>query len=73
MENEIKNIMNTLWAIFKKFQSTHDVKQFTEESAAMVHKYDGDSMMLCFAPNLVISFAPMVNELKRQHNESGGA
>lgn len=73
MENEIKDIMNTLWSIYKKFQQTHDVKQFTEEAATMVHKYDGDSMLLCFAQNLVISFAPMVNELKRRYNEVGGA
>lgn len=67
MEEEIKDIQNSLWKIYKNFLDDHDVQNYTRKAAAIARKYEGNRQMHSFCQNLVITWAPVINELKRKY------
>ncbi len=60
---DIKNIQNTLWRIYKEFLEDHKVKDYTDKAAALVHEYNGKKNMMLFAQTLVLSWVPIINGL----------
>lgn len=66
--DDIKNIQNTLWRIYKEFLEDHNVKKYTEKAAALVHKYSGKKDMMLFAQTLILSWVPVINSLKADFN-----
>lgn len=67
MENEIKYIQNTLWAMWKEFQTTFSVKVYTDQAMKLVHRYDSQRELQCFVQNLVICWTPIINLMAEQH------
>lgn len=65
----IRDIQNTLWAIYKDFLSDHDVKAYTRKANELVCKYEGDKIISSYVQNLAISWSPMINELARWFRE----
>lgn len=62
---DIKNIQNTLWRIYKEFLEDHKVKAYTDKVAALVHEYDGKKDMMLFAQTLILSWVPIINALAK--------
>lgn len=60
---DIKNIQNTLWRIYKEFLEDHKVKAYTDKAAALVRQYDGKKDMMLFAQTLILSWVPIINAL----------
>lgn len=67
MENDIKYIQNTLWAMYKEFLTSYNVRRYTEQAVELVHKYEGNRELLCFVQNLVICWTPIINGLAERH------
>lgn len=66
MENDIKDIQNSLWRIYKIFLSDHDVRRYTQNAAAIVQKYQENKEMQSFCINLLISWTPVINNLAKE-------
>jgi hypothetical protein len=69
MQEEIKYIQNTLWAMWKEFQTTFSVRTYTEQAVQLVHKYDGQRELQCFVQNLVICWTPIINMIAEEHRK----
>lgn len=69
---DIKNIQNTLWRIYKEFLEDHKVKAYTDKAAALVHEYDGKKDMMLFAQTLILSWVPVINSLAADFRGEGG-
>lgn len=70
---DIKNIQNTLWRIYKEFLEDKSVKGYTDKSAALVHEYDGKKDMMLFAQTLILSWVPVINGLAADFRNGGDA
>ena len=73
MYNDIKYIMNTLWAMYKKFESDFDVKSYTDQAACLCRKYKDNAPMLNFCQNQVISWTPVINLMSEKHRKESAA
>lgn len=69
---DIKNIQNTLWKIYKEFLVDHKVKDYTDKAATLVHQYSGKKDMRTFAENLIISWSPVINGLAADFKNGTG-
>ncbi len=72
MDNEIKYIQNTLWAMYKEFISTHNVKKYTDQATELCKKYKERPELLSFCQNLVVTWTPIINLLAQQHRSQIG-
>ena len=68
---DIKNIQNTLWRIYKEFLEDKSVKGYTNKAAALVYEYDGKKDMMLFAQTLILSWVPVINELAADFRNGG--
>lgn len=71
MEDDIKFIQNTLWAMYKEYQSTHDMKLYNRHAERLCEKYKCQPIIVNFCINLIISWAPIINALAEQYREDG--
>ena len=69
MVDEIKYIQNTLWSMWKEFQTTFSVKTYTDQAMQLVHRYDGQRELQCFVQNLVICWTPIINQIAEEHRK----
>ena len=69
---DIKNIQNTLWRIYKDFLEDHKVKDYTDKAAALVHQYSGNKDMMLFAQTLILSWTPVINGLAADFRAESG-
>lgn len=69
---DIKNIQNTLWRIYKEFLKDHKVKDYTDKAAALVRQYDGKKDMMLFAQTLILSWVPVINSLAADFRGESG-
>lgn len=66
--------MNTAWKNYKDYRRSGDMRQYTKQMSALVEKYKGDSLLLQFAENMAITYAPIINamaEEKRNEQQIG--
>lgn len=67
MENGIKDIQNTVWKMYKEYQATHDMVNYNAQKDELCRKYHGQPILGCFCRNLVISWAPVINQLAEDY------
>lgn len=72
MDNDIKYIQNTLWAMYKEFTSDFDVKKYTDQATSLCKKYKNNPTMLNYCQNLVVSWTPVINEMAEQYRKGVG-
>lgn len=63
MEDEIRDIQNTLWRMYKEFLQDHDVKKYTRKARDLVDRYGDNREMYIFSQNMVVSWTPVINSL----------
>lgn len=63
----IKDIQNTLWAMYKDFMETHSVSDYNTKAKQLVDKYSENKEMLTFCQNLIITWAPVINALAEEY------
>lgn len=63
MEKEIQYIQNELWRLYKAFVSGGSMKEYNRGVQRLSGRYKGDEILLNFCQNLIISWAPIMNEL----------
>lgn len=74
MHEKIQDVMNTAWKNYKDYRRSGDMRQYTKQMSALVEKYKGDSLLLQFAENMAITYAPIINamaEEKRNEQQIG--
>ena len=59
MHEKIKDILNTIWIIFREFEETHDMEKYNQRAAELVHKYKEDELCI-FCQNLLLTWAPII-------------
>lgn len=64
MEEDIKNIQNGFWKIYKQFTQDKDMGKYNKEVKELVGKYKGNEFLFPFCQNLAITWAPVINRLK---------
>ena len=64
MEEDIKNIQNEFWKIYKKFTVNKDMAEYNKNVKELVGKYKEDKFLFPFCQNLAITWAPLINKLK---------
>lgn len=64
MEANIKFIQNAIWNIYKQFLEDLSVPDFTKKCADMVNKFPMGSLERNFCTNLVLTYTPVVNQIK---------
>lgn len=69
MEEDIKTIQNTLWAMYKAYSATFDMREYNISASALVTKYKENPAMLNFCQNLIISWAPVINVIGEKHRK----
>lgn len=67
MENDIKYIQNTLWAMYKEFLTSYNVRRYTQQAVELRKKYDDNSFLSCFCQNMIISWTPVINRMAEEH------
>lgn len=64
MEEDVKNIQNGFWGLYKQFVKNKDMTEYNKNVKELVEKYKGDEFLFPFCQNLAISWAPIINKLK---------
>lgn len=64
MNNDIKNIYNTLAVMYNEFIKDLDMKKYNESAVELCRRYKGNTMMLNFCQSLIITWAPLINHIK---------
>ena len=64
MNNDIKNIYNTLAVLYNEFLKDLDIDKYTRKASELCKKYQGNDLMLNFCQNLIISWTPVINQIK---------
>ena len=64
MNNDIKNIYNALAVLYNEFLKDLDIDKYTKKAAELCKKYQGNEIMLNFCQNLIISWTPVINQIK---------
>ena len=64
MEEDIKNIQNRFWKIYKKFTSDKNMREYNKSVKELVMEYRDDEFLFPFCQNLAITWAPIINRLK---------
>lgn len=72
MLDEVKNIQNTLWAMYKEYLLTHDMVNYNAQAEELCNKYHGQPILGSFCTNLVISWAPVINQLAEDYRNGVG-
>lgn len=73
MDNEIKYIQNTLWAMYKEVERTGNAKSYTDQATELCKKYKERPELLTFCQNQVITWTPIINLLAERHRNGGAA
>lgn len=68
---DIKNIQNTLWGMYKSFLADHSVKEWTRKGEALAHEYDGKEIRT-FCENLLFTWTPVINTLAEKFRMETG-
>lgn len=71
MEENIKFIQNSIWNIYKQFLDDKKVDDFTKKCSAMVDKFIAGSLEHSFCQNLVLTYTPIVNQIKAGERAHG--
>lgn len=70
MDNDIKYIQNTIWAMYKAFSETHNMLEYNNQALELCRKYKNNEKMLSFCQNLIITWAPVINDMMEEYKES---
>ena len=74
MHEKIQDVMNTAWKNYKDYRRSGDMRQYTKQMSALVEKYKDNPLLLQFAENMAITYAPVINamaEEKRNEQQIG--
>ena len=72
MLDGVKNIQNTLWAMYKEFQSTHNMVNYNAQAKELCEKYHGKPILGSFCANQIITWAPVINQLAEDYRNGVG-
>lgn len=70
MENDIKYIQNTIWAMYKVFSENHNMVEYNNQALELCRKYRNNANMLSFCQNLIITWSPIINGMMEEYKES---
>ena len=70
MEDDIKYIQNTVWAMYKAFSDNHDMVEYNNQALELCRKYRNNANMLSFCQNQIITWAPVINRMMEEYKES---
>lgn len=67
-KEDIKNIQNTIWTMYKDYLSDHDMEAYNRKMGELSKEYrdKGDMQLLSFCQNLLISWAPVINAFAKE-------
>ena len=61
MEEDIKKIQNTVWAMYKDVTNHYNASIFTSDAKNLCAKYKDDPPMLAFCQRLIMAYTPIIN------------
>lgn len=70
MEEGIKNIFNTVWKMYRAFQSDHNMIEYNNQIKALSDKYSDNPALLSFCQSQIIAFAPFINQMMKDYKEN---
>lgn len=70
MEDDIKYIQNTVWSMYKVFSSNYNMVEYNNQALELCRKYKDNAKMLSFCQNLIITWAPVINDMMEEYKES---
>lgn len=66
MHERIQDVMNTAWKNYKDYRRNGDMRQYTKQMSVLVEKYKDDPLLLQFAENMAITYAPVINAMAEE-------
>lgn len=66
MHEKIQDVMNTAWKNYKDYRRSGDMRQYTKQMSALVEKYKDNPLLLQFAENMAITYAPVINTMAEE-------
>lgn len=66
IHEKISDIQNSVWKAYKDFRASGDMRQYNNDIHNIVIKYEDDKLILNFARNIIISWAPIINSLAEE-------
>ena len=64
MKDDIKYIYNNLATLFNEFSKDLDIQKYETKAAELCRKYKDNNLMLNFCQNLIVSWTPVINQMK---------
>lgn len=64
MKNDIKYIQNYIWDMYKDFDKDLNIIKFQNRAEELCKKYKNNQLLLNFCQNLIISWTPVINQMK---------
>lgn len=65
MHEKISDIQNSFWTAYRDFIKTKDMRQYNMDVNEIIERYKFDKPLCDFCVNLKLTWAPIMNELKR--------
>lgn len=71
---DIKNIQNTIWAMYKDFLANHDMKAYNRKMRDLSKKYSekGDQQLISFVQGAFITWCPIINGFAEEFRKGNG-
>lgn len=71
VDEDIKHIQNTLWAMYKEFLADRSVREWTRKGEALAREYAGKKNR-SFCENLLVTWTPVINGLAEEFRDENG-
>lgn len=63
MHEKIWDIQNSVWKAYTNYKKDGNISQYNRAASEITKKYMQDPLMLQFAENILISWAPVLNAI----------
>ena len=67
MNEDIKNIYNKFWIMYKTFLADHDVSAYNKSLSELHEEHENNRQMLLFCQTIAIAWAPVINQLMDEY------
>ena len=64
MNNDIKNIYNTLAIMYSDFLKDLDMEKYNRRAVELSNEYSNNKIMFNFCQNLIVTWSPIINQIK---------
>ena len=69
MHEKICDIQNSIWKAYTEYRKDKDIAKYQNAVIRIEKKYEAEPLMFNFCQNILFSWVPIINEIKRLANQ----